>query len=106
MGYLVLPGGLEMCRTFGPGEWRGILAVFFEIPNQELLQVVFRAVHALRERRPGENAEKALDHSHPGSVRRSVMEMHARMTQEPLFGRFVLVDIKVVQHDAKFADGV
>ena len=32
--------------------------------------------------------------------------MHSGMTQEPLFGGFVLVDVKVVQHDVKGAYGV
>lgn len=63
-------------------------------------------MHALLQGLPGENAEKAFDHIHPGSVRWGVMEMYARMTQEPLFGCFVLVDIEVVQHDAEFIDRV
>src|ERR1019366_9195692 len=94
----------EMFGTLGPGEWRGVLAVCFQVAHQKLLQLLFGTVHALLQRLPGENAEKAFHHIHPGSVGGSVMEMHSRMTQEPLFGGFVLVDIEVVQHDAKFAD--
>ena len=69
-----------MFGTLGPGERRGVLAVLFEVSNQELLQVFFGTVNALLQRLPGENAEKAFDHIHPGRVRGSVMEMHSRMT--------------------------
>ena len=69
MGCLILPGGfddsLEMFGALGPGERRGVLAVFLEVSNQKLLQFLFRTVHALRQCLPGKNAEKAFDHVHP-----------------------------------------
>lgn len=73
MGCLILPGGfddsLEMFGALGPGERGGVLTVLLEVSNQKLLQLLFGTVHAVRQCLPGENAEKAFDHLHPGSVR-------------------------------------
>ena len=55
---------------------------------------------------PGQNAEKALDHVHPGGVRGGVVEMHSGMAQKPLFGCFVFVKVEIVKNDVKFADGI
>ena len=32
--------------------------------------------------------------------------MHPWMSQQPLFGRFIFVDVQVVQHDVKFAERI
>ena len=39
-------------------------------------------------------------------MRGGIVKVHSGMTQEPLFGGFVLVDVEVVQHDVKGAYGV
>ena len=110
MGCLVLLGGfddaLEVFRPFGPGKRRRILAVFLQISNQEILQVSLGTLDASGKCLPGENAEEALDHVHPRGVRRSVVEMHAWMSQEPLFGRFVFMNVEIVEDDVKFANRV
>src|ERR1035441_9516804 len=84
-----------MFGALGPGERRGVLTVLLEVSNQKLLQFLFGTVHALRQCLPGENAEKAFDHVHPGSVRGGIVKVHSGMTQEPLFGGFVLMDVEV-----------
>jgi hypothetical protein len=93
MSCLILPGGLddslEMFGTLGPGERRRVLTVLLEVSNQELRQFLFGTVHALRQCLPGENAEKAFDHVHPGSVRGGIVKVHSGMAQEPLFGSLV-----------------
>ena len=107
---MILLGGLddalEVFRPFGPGERRRILAVFLEIANQEILQVFLGTLNALGKCLPGEKAEEALDHVHPRGVRRSVVKMYAWVTQEPLFGRFVFVNVEIVEDDVKFANGI
>src|ERR1700690_3146708 len=60
-------------------------------------------LYALRQCLLSETAEEAFDHIHPGVVRWSVVEMHPPMSQQPSFGRFIFVDVPVVQHDLKFA---
>ena len=106
MGGLILLGrfddALELVRPLSPSERRGVLAVFVEVANQKVLQVFLGALYALRQCLPGENAKKAFDHIHPGRVGRGVVEMYSRMAQEPLFGRFVLVNIEVIENDVKF----
>jgi len=110
MGNLVLLGcfdnALKVFRPFGPRERGGILAVFLQIANKEVLQILLGALHTVREGLPGENAEEALDHVHPGSVRGGVVEMHSGMAQKPLLGRFVFVNVEIVEDDVKFADGI
>ena len=107
MGGLILLGcfdnALEVFRALGPSEGSRILAVLLQVSKQQILQVFLGTLHALRQRLPGENAEKAFDRVHPGGVRGSVVEMHPRMSQQSLFGRFVLVDVQVIQHNVKFA---
>ena len=97
---------LEVFRPSGPGEGRWVLAVFVQISNKEILQVFFGTLDALGKCLPSENAEEALDHVHPRGVRSSVVEMHAWMTQEPLFGRFVFMNVEIVEDDVKFANRV
>ena len=97
---------LEVFRPFGPCEWRWILAVFLQISNQEILQVFLGTLDALGKCLPGENAEEALDDVHPRGMRRSVVEMHAWMTQEPLFGPFVFMNVEIVEDHVKFPNGV
>src|SRR4029450_9064702 len=105
MGGLVLLGGfddaLELLRPLGPSERRGVLAVFLQVSNQKVLQIFLGALYALGQCLPSENAKSAFDHVHPGSVCWGVVEMDPRMSQEPLFGRFVLVDVEIVQDDMK-----
>src|ERR1035438_3459608 len=99
MGCLILPGGfddaLEMFGALGPGERGGVLTVLLEVSNQKLLQFLFGTVHALRQCLPGENAEKAFDHVHPGSVGGGIVKVHSGRSEEPLFGGFVLMDVEV-----------
>jgi hypothetical protein len=110
MGCLVFLGGfdnaLEMFRPFGPGERGWILAVFLQVPQQEILQVLLGALHAVAECLPGENAEEALNHIHPRGVRCGVVKMHTRMAQKPLFGGFVLMNVEIVKNDVKFANRI
>src|SRR5678815_971609 len=110
MGCLILLGcfddALEVLWSFSPGEWRGVLAVFLQVTKQKILEVFLGTLHALRQCLPGENAEKAFNHIHPRGVRSGVVKVHSWMTQEPLFGRFVLVDVEVVQNNVKIADRI
>src|SRR5258708_30042723 len=86
---------LEVFWPFGPGEGRWVLAVSLQIAEQEFLQIFLGMMDSLGQRLTSEDAEEAFNHVHPGSVRCRVVEVHSRMTQEPLFGGFVLVDIEV-----------
>src|SRR4029450_2946003 len=110
MGGLILFGrfddALELLRPFGPSERRRVLTVFLEVSNQKILQVFLGALHALCPWLPSENAKKAFDHVHPGGMGWGVVEMYSRMTQEPIFGRFILVDVEVIQNDVKFVDWI
>ncbi len=89
MGGLILLGcldnALEVFRPFRPGERGWILAVFLQVLNQEILQVLLGALYALRECLPRENAEEALNHIHPRGVRCGVVKMHARVAEATLW---------------------
>ena len=110
MGGLILLGcfddALELVRPLGPSERCGVLAVFLKVSNQKILQVFLGALHAVRQSLPSENAKKAFDQIHPGSVCWGVVEMDSRMAQEPLFGRFVLVDVEIIEHDVKLVNRI
>ena len=97
---------LEVFRPFGPGERGRILAVFLQISNQKILQVFLGTLDALGKRLPCQNAEETLDHIHPRGVRCGVVEMHTGMPQEPLLGRFVFMNVEIVEDDVKFTNGV
>src|ERR1035438_1099446 len=75
---------LEMFRPFGPGEGRWVLAVVLQIAEQKILQIFLGMMDSLGQCLAGQDTEKAFNHVHPGSVRCRVVEVHSRMTQEPL----------------------
>ena len=73
---------------------------------QQIPQILLGSLNAVRQGLTREDAEEAFNHMHPGGVRGGVVKMHARMLEEPLFGRCVFVDVEVIQDDVKFPQRV
>jgi hypothetical protein len=72
-------GGFHGCPRLTP-------KTLFDISLLRAKNGLDNRVHFVPQCLLGENAEKAFDHVHPRGVRWSVVEMHPRMSQQPLFG--------------------
>ena len=59
---------LELLRSFGPHERLGVLVVLDDVIEQELLELAFRSVHALRQTLFAKDAEEAFNHVNPGGM--------------------------------------
>ena len=79
---------------------------FFKYRSRKILQSFFERWTLWVSACLVKDAEKAFDHVHPGGMGWRVVEVHPRMAQPPRFGSFILVDVQVVQHDVKFAQGI
>src|ERR1017187_1274138 len=78
----------ELLGPFGPDERRTGLVVMSDELQQILLQFPPRAMHALLQPAPRQDAEEALGQVYPGSVGGSMVKMHVGMPAEPaLCGR-------------------
>ena len=61
--------------------------------DEEFFQILLGVLHAMRQSLLTEDAEKAFDEVHPGSVRGSVMELDPWISPEPATKGFILVDV-------------
>src|ERR1700682_218371 len=96
-----LDDALELLRSLGPHERPGVLVVLGDVIQQELLELPFRSVHALRQTLFAKDAEEAFDHVNPGGMCGGVVEMHLGMSSQPALGGFVFVNVEVVEDDAQ-----
>ena len=96
-----LDDALELLRSLGPHERLGVLVVLDDVIQQELLELAFRSVHALRQTLFAKDAEEAFDHVNPGGMCGCVVEVHVGMSSQPALGRFVFVNIEVVEDDVQ-----
>src|ERR1035441_2158017 len=87
MGSSIVPGGLndmsELLGAFGPDERRTGLVVVSDELQQIRLQFLPRAMDALLQPAPRQDAEETLGQVRPGSVRGSMVKMHLGMPAEP-----------------------
>jgi len=58
-------------------------------------------VHAWLQALPGQDAKEALDQIHPGGVGRRRVTMHSGMAGQPVLGRFVFVNVQVIQNQVQ-----
>src|SRR5208282_4110855 len=102
MGGLIVLGRLndvsELLGAFGPDERRTGLVVMSDELQQILLQFLPRAMHALPQPAPRQDAEETLGQVHPGSVRGGMVKMHLGMSAEPALGGGAFVDVEVIQN--------
>ena len=70
----------------GPHERLGVLVVRDDVIQQELLELAFRSVHALRQALFAKDAEEAFDHVDPGGMGGCVGEVHVGMSSQPALG--------------------
>ena len=92
-----LDDALELLRSLGPHERLGVLVVLDDVIQQELLELAFRSVHALRQTLFAKDAEEAFDHVNPGGMCGGVVEVHVGMSSQPAIGCFVFVNVEVVE---------
>ena len=78
-----LDDALELLRSLGPHERLGVLVVLDDVIQQELLELAFRSVHALRQTLFAKDAEEAFDHVNPGGRCGCVVEVHVGMSSQP-----------------------
>ena len=67
------------------------------------LQFLPRAMDALLQSAPGQDAKEAFGQVDPGGVRGGVVKVNLGMTTEPALGGSALVDVQVVQDHVQFA---
>jgi hypothetical protein len=96
-----LDDALELLRSLGPQERLGVLVVLHDVIQQELLELAFRSVHALRQTLFAKDAEEAFDHVNPGGMCGCVVELHVGMPPQPTLGRFIFVNVEVVEDDVQ-----
>jgi hypothetical protein len=78
-----------------------VLVVLADVIPQELLEWMFRRVHALPQPRFAKDAEEAFDHVKPGGMCGWVVEVHVGMWSQPALGRLVFVKVEVVEDDVQ-----
>ena len=78
-----LDDSLEVFGTLGPREWIAGFVVAGEEAVEEFLEILFGALHAVRQALLAENAEEALDQIQPRSMRGSVVKVNLWTAAEP-----------------------
>ena len=84
---------LQVFRSLGPGEWVAGLVVVVQETMQEVFEILFGPLHAVRQALLAKHAEEALNQVHPGSMRGGVVKLDLRMAAKPSPRRFILVDV-------------
>ncbi len=97
MRRLVVPGGLDdalqLFRAFGPGEGAAVGIVALKKAFEKILEILLRALHAVRQPLLAEDAEEALDEIHPRRVRGCVVKLNSWMAAKPATGSLIFVDV-------------
>ena len=97
-----LDDALELLRAFGPDERSRMLVVAGDVVQQEFFQSL-GVVHTLSQGLLAQDTEEAFHHVDPGSMGRSVMEVHAGMPLQPVPHRLVLVNVEIVENHVQLA---
>src|SRR5437667_7404878 len=90
-----LDDALELLRSLGPRERLGVLVVLDDVIQQELLELAFRSVHALRQTLFAKDAEEAFDHVNPGGRCGCVVEVHVGMSSQPALDASLLCMLRL-----------
>ena len=93
-----LDDSLELLRAFGPDKRSRMLVVVGDVVQQEFFQLSLGGVHALRQGLLAQDTEEAFHQVDPGSMARSVMEVHPGVPLQPVPRRLVLVDVEIVEN--------
>src|ERR1700712_5427946 len=91
--------GEDLIRGFHPAEWLGLRIVRINVRRDGPAQHLWTRVRSAAEGVLGEKPKEPLDLVEPRAMRRSEVQVEARMTLQPSLYRRCLVRGEIIQDD-------